>query len=81
MKTGQGFFAPPGLVDVLRCGCKVGSKTCSYATCSCYKNKISCIVYCLCGGVDGCYNLFLLKSDEIDDTEGTGTSISDIDDK
>ena len=53
----------------------------SYATCSCYKNKISCIVYCLCGGVDGCYNLFLLKSDEIDDTEGTGTSISDIDDK
>ena len=78
MKTGRGFFAPPGLVDVLRCGCKVGSKTCSYAICSCYKNKISCSVYCICGGVGGCYNLFLLKLDEIDETEGTG--ISDIDD-
>ena len=78
MKTGRGFLAPPGLVDVLRCGCKVGSKTCSNATCSCYKTKISCSVYSVCRGVGGCYNLFLLELEEIDETDGT--VISDIDD-
>ena len=70
--------APPSLIDILSCGCKAEGKACSYTTCSCHKSKISCSVYCMCGGVDGCYNPFLMKIDQLEETDGS--DISDVDD-
>lgn len=42
--------APPGLIDVLSCCCKAEGKACSYTTCSCQRNQLSCSIYCMCGG-------------------------------
>ena len=65
--------APPGLLDVLSCGCKAEGKACSSTACSCHKNQLSCTTYCICGGADDCRNPFLFtassQADEADDSD------------
>ena len=66
-------LAPPGLLDVLSCGCKAEGKACSSTACSCHKNQLSCTTYCICGGADDCRNPFLFtassQADEADDSD------------
>lgn len=51
----QGVPAPPELIDVIRCQCKVQGKKCSTESCSCHKEHLSCTSY---SGEEGCCNPF-----------------------
>jgi hypothetical protein len=52
----QGDPAPPELIDVIRCQCKVQGKKCSTESCGCHKEHLSCTSYCNCSGEEGCCN-------------------------
>ena len=67
--------APPGLNDVISCGCKAHGKASSSTTCSCQKNQLSCTIYCMCGGTEGCHNPFLFAtSSQVDKTDDSDYS-------
>lgn len=58
-----GPAAPPGLIDVISCGCKSGGKSCSTERCSCQKNTMSCTIYCTCTAGDECCNPHTVRDD------------------
>ena len=57
----QGDPAPPELINVIRCQCKVQGKKCSTMACGCHKEHIACTSYCNCGGNESCNNPFTMK--------------------
>ena len=61
--------APPGLTDILSCGCKSQGNACSSSSCSCHKNHLSCTVYCKCASSGDCKNPFHV-ADYTSDDEG-----------
>jgi len=62
--------APPGLIDVISCGCKAEGKACSTEACSCHGNNMSCTIYCTCTASDECCNPFTISVDADDNGEG-----------
>ena len=60
MATGEP--APPELVDVIRCQCRVEGKKCSTVLCSCHKEHLTCTSYCNCHGEDECCNPYTQKT-------------------
>ncbi len=58
--------APPGLSDVISCGCKSLGNTCSNNVCSCNKNKLSCTTYCHCNLAEDVCNNPHTKNDDVD---------------
>jgi hypothetical protein len=42
----QGGPAPPKLIDVIRCQCRVHGKKCSTEACGCHKEHLLCTSYC-----------------------------------
>ena len=62
--------APPGLIDVISCGCKAEGKACSTEACSCHGNNMSCTIYCTCSASDECCNPFTISVDADDNGEG-----------
>ena len=69
--------APPGLTDVLSCGCKSDGKACSSRTCTCHKNQLSCTLHCMCGGTEGCCNPFLMRSDDLNENDDSDNGDED----
>ena len=54
--TSKSDPAPPELIDVINCQCKVEGKKCITTACGCHKEHLSCMSYCYCSGEDGCCN-------------------------
>ena len=54
----EGEPAPPHLIDVIRCQCRVLGKKCITEVCSCHKGNVSCTPYCNCSGAEDCCNPF-----------------------
>ena len=57
---------PPGprlLMNVISCRCRAKDKACKEGKCSCYREKLSCTIYCICTAGDECCNPFTKKED------------------
>ena len=42
-------------MDVISCRCRAEGRVCGAESCSCHKERVECILYCLCRG-DKCHN-------------------------
>ena len=71
--------APPELLNVLSCTCKIEGRACSSANCTCHKNQLPCTVYCNCDGLEGCLNPYTIKDSSMSN-ENVYDSDSDKDD-
>ena len=60
--TDQGDPAPPQLIDVICCQCKVQGKQC----CTGAYGNLSCTSYCHCSGEEGCDNPYTRRPGEED---------------
>ena len=73
--------APPGLLDVISCGCQAAGKACSQRNCSCVSAGLSCTAYCVCEGGDICCNPHSKDNDlDDEDDENETEQFSDIED-
>ena len=54
---------PPLLMNVISCRCRAKHKACKECNCSCYREKLSCTIYCLCTAGDECRNPFRKKGE------------------
>ena len=54
---------PPLLMNVISCRCRAKHKACKECNCSCYREKLSCTIYCLCTADDVCCNTFTKKEE------------------
>ena len=45
----------PKLIDVNQCQCKTREKKCITDACGCWKDHISCTLYCTCAWEEGCH--------------------------
>ena len=67
--TGASDPAPPQLIDVIWCQCKVQGKKCSTGTYGCHREHLLYTSYCnCCGDDDGCCNP-CTKFQEVKDIE------------
>ena len=54
---------PPLLMNVICFRCRAKDMACKESNCSCYREKLSCTIYCLCTAGDECCNPFTKKVD------------------
>ena len=61
--TDSGPPGPPLLMNVISCRCRAKDKACKEGNCSCYRDKLSCTIYCICTACDECCNPFTKKEE------------------
>ena len=61
--TDSGPPGPPLLVNVISCRCRAKDKACKEGNFSCYREKLSCTIYCICTAGDECCNPFTKKEE------------------
>ena len=61
--TDSGPPGPPLLMNVISCRCRAKDKACKEGNCSCYREKLSCAIYCICIAGDECCNPFTKKEE------------------
>ena len=54
---------PPLLMNVISYCCRAKDKACKEGNCSCYHEKLSCTIYCICTAGDECCNPFTKKEE------------------
>ena len=54
---------PPLLMNVISCRCRAKDKACNEGNCSCYREKLSCTIYCICTAGDESCNRFTKKEE------------------
>ena len=53
----------PLLMSVISCCCRAKDTVCKEGNCSCYREKLSCTIYCLCTAGVECCNPFTKKEE------------------
>ena len=74
-----GDSAPPELLDVIQCQCKVHGKKCSTEACECHKQHMSCTKFCNWQGGQDCLNPFTAATGIVQPAEeATDADYNDI---
>ncbi len=71
----QSAPAPPELVNVIKCQCKVQGKQCNSEACSCHKQHLACTSCCNCSCGEDCCNPHSVRFKTNSEEEG-----NDVDD-
>ena len=72
MVTPGTLYAPPSILQLIRCQCKTSE--CRTAACNC--SKVGCTMFCLCEGGEACMNpltrtLFTEDNDDVEEDENS----------
>lgn len=56
-------YAPEQILKLVKCGC-VSSRPCKGSNCGCLGHRLSCTMFCACGGGLTCSNPFMIKNND-----------------